>query len=1012
MAAQAAAACVRVLEEAHGDDHLMQGPLLDAAEMLQQWAVDPAQLACSVADEEWFQHVLQLVQQHQQQSGAAEAGASSGGGGSKAKAKGKGGKPKRGAGSAAKKLASGGGSGGRSVMEWLDTSLDTVLLSEERGIAMDVVVRMRAVADASVRTSSADVVEWRELHSSPMPPTVFSELLRQCEARSGPQLLPFMAPGPNGLACHPSTFPWAEGGLARGALARMASDSLPPGLVKERQWPVLQQATSANVAVVTAAIGRHEEESSELALFVRELGGVCEGWEELAAEARELSKQRVQPFGDKWQSMLDSFKEDSQLAKQKYDGNKRASKAAQEVRKLELADIMFKQYEEELKQFGMRWVGLFRSSLEEKVGGLLREDAAWLVDRIEGALERVGTQAAAAEDPVIARVRGATVTTLKSWKAASKVIFNQWSSGLEALEESLDDKDNDEFADARDGDSDEAEGEAGEEDTAADSFIPTGLKLKWEAASAEGWEAKCGLLDDKDFRRRLRKAESKASACMRAALQLLESLLGVPCGSGSASESSVRALGPALTTSRKRGSLVSLGGMTVLATAAGLVVSLESTVTPAMMKAKGVTNARKGGNSFATTVAETEQPYQDGVVWALDAMDDCIRRSLLSAAQEAAKTAPPPTGERDEEDGPPSLDTVEVGLSVAAAKAEAEATEEKRRREAEKKKKATAKKNQKRDADKAAQAETKAKQEAERREQAEVERQAAAGRKQEADAKRAQEDAARQQKKKEAREAQRQRRQELQRQQAEQAQQAEEAAAAATAAAAVAVVDDFDEPIQQQQRRPQSSLGPRANAASFEPASFPAALAVAPAAASAVSTSYSPEVLASLDKDLLVAICLQADSHRRTALAEQLAASNAATKAQREVGELRQMVAMLEQAVLSQQQQAQQQAQLAQQQATAAAAAAAPAVHSMSLGGYDNIMGAIGGSIGTGYGGGAIGGGGFGLPGGGGGAVGRGGIGGLHGYAQQQQAPQQQQRQPQQAAAAAAQSSYPQHPQW
>ena len=150
-----------------------------------------------------------------------------------------------------------------------------------------------------------------------------------------------------------------------------------------------------------------------------------------------------------------------------------------------------------------------------------------------------------------------------------------------------------------------------QEDTAAGSFIPTGLKLKWEAATSDGWEAKCGLLDDKDFRRRLRKAESKASACMRAALQLLESLLGVPCGSGGAAESSVRALGPALTTSRKRGSLVSLGGMTVLATAAGLVVSLESTVTPAMMKAKGVTNARKGGNAFATTVAETEQPYQD-----------------------------------------------------------------------------------------------------------------------------------------------------------------------------------------------------------------------------------------------------------------------------------------------------------------------------------------------------------------------------------------------------------------
>ena len=60
MAASAAAACLRVLQEAHGDEHLAQGPLADAAEQLQKWAVNPAQLASSVADEEWFQHVLQV----------------------------------------------------------------------------------------------------------------------------------------------------------------------------------------------------------------------------------------------------------------------------------------------------------------------------------------------------------------------------------------------------------------------------------------------------------------------------------------------------------------------------------------------------------------------------------------------------------------------------------------------------------------------------------------------------------------------------------------------------------------------------------------------------------------------------------------------------------------------------------------------------------------------------------------------------------------------------------------
>ena len=732
--AEAAATCVRVLDSS--SDGASDGPLHEAAERLQSWAVAPSELESSVPDGEWFQHVLQLIQQHQQSVGAASAGgagsASSGGGSGSAKGKAKGkAKPKRGGGSSASKKATGPAMQ-RSVMEWLDSSLDAVLLSEERGIAMDVVVKMRAIADASVRASSADVVEWRELHSSPMPSTVFAELLRQCEARSGPQLLPTMAPGPNGLACHPSTEPWSQDGAARVALARMAADVLPPPTSPARTWPALELATGANTAVVAAAAARHEEESSELALFVRELGGVCEGWEDLAAEARGLAKQCVQPFGDKWQSMLDSFKEDAQLAKQKYDGNKRASKAAQEVRKLELADIMFRQYEEELKQFGTRWLGLFRTSLEDKVGSLLREDAAWLVDRMEGALERVGTAAKQEEDPVIPRVRGATITTLKSWKAASKLIRDQWSAALEALEDSLSTED-DGFTDARDGEEPE-QAEEEDETGGTGGFIPAGVRLKWEAATAEGWDAKCGLLDDKDFRRRLRKAESKASTCLRAALQLLESLLGVPCGSGggggggggnSAADEQQQAMkGPvdqALITSRKRGSLVSLGAMTVLTTATGLAVSLDSIVTPAMMTAIGVSNAAKGRHAFATTVAETERPYREGVTWGLDAMDDCIRRSLLQTAAEVAKIAPPPPLDSDSLGGDGEMfERVEIGVNPAVAKAEQEAAEEKKRREAEKKKKKTAAKNQKRDAEKAAQAEAKAKLEAEKRAQAEA----------------------------------------------------------------------------------------------------------------------------------------------------------------------------------------------------------------------------------------------------------------------------------------------------
>lgn len=709
-----AATCLRVLDTEGASD----AALLEAAELLQNWAVAPAELQASVPDAEWFGHVLQLIQQYQQTASSGAGAGSSAGSKAKTKRGGSKAKTKRGAGSVttSRKAAPG---LERSVMEWLDSSLDAVLLSEERGIAMDVVMRMRAIADASVRASSVDVVEWRELHTSPMSHTVFAEVLRKCEARTGPQLLPIMAPGPNGLACHPSTEPWAQDGAARAALSRMATDALPPETSPVRKWPALELVTSSNDAVVAAAASRHEEESSDLALFVRELGGVCEGWEELATEARGLAKQCVQPFGDKWQSMLDSFKEDAQLVKQKYDGNKRASKAAQEVRKLELADVMFRQYEEELKQFGTRWLGLFRTSMEDKVGDLLREDAGWLVDRMEGALERVGTEAKEGESPVIPRIRGATITTLKSWKAASKLIRDQWSAALGALEDSLMEDDG-EFEDARDDDQPNPD-EEDEEDGGGGSagFIPTGVRLKWEAATAESWDAKCALLDDKDFRRRLRKAESKASACMRAALQLLESLVGVPCGSGGGGSANSAAedqqmKGPvdqALVTSRKRGSLVSFGAMAVLTTAAGLAISLD--------------NGVKGQNSVETTMAEAQAPYREGVVWALEAMDDCIRRSLLRTAADVAHTAPPPP-----EDGSDQIagegetfERIEMGVSLAAEKAAQEAAEEKKRREAEKKKKKTAAKNQKRDAERAAQAEAKAKLEAEKRAQAEAERQ-------------------------------------------------------------------------------------------------------------------------------------------------------------------------------------------------------------------------------------------------------------------------------------------------
>ena len=51
---------------------------------------------------------------------------------------------------------------------------------------------------------------------------------------------------------------------------------------------------------------------------------------------------------------------------------------------------------------------------------------------------------------------------------------------------------------------------------------------------------------------------------------------------------------------------------------------------------------------------------------------------------------------------------------------------------------------------------------------------------------------------------------------------------------------------------------------------------------------HKTQVLARLDKDLLITICLQAEEQRRLALAEQMAASSAAAKATSEVAQLRQ----------------------------------------------------------------------------------------------------------------------------
>ena len=96
---------------------------------------------------------------------------------------------------------------------------------------------------------------------------------------------------------------------------------------------------------------------------------------------------------------------------------------------------------------------------------------------------------------------------------------------------------------------------------------------------------------------------------------------------------------------------------------------------------------------------------------------------------------------------------------------------------------------------------------------------------------------------------------------------------------------------------------------------------------------HDTQVLARLDKDLLITICLQAEEQRRIALAEQMAASNAAAKATSEVAQLRQTVANLQQAIISLPQQSVQTQQHMQHQHVQQPAASS--MYNSTMGGGD-----------------------------------------------------------------------------
>eukprot|EP01048_Picozoa_sp_COSAG05_P038631 COSAG05_NODE_18714_length_304_cov_0.756098_1_plen_100_part_11 len=100
---------------------------------------------------------------------------------------------------------------------------------------------MRAIADASIRETSADVAEWRELHACPMPPSRFSANLERSAATLGSApILPHIAPAPPDGAvwmCDPNTDPWGAKGVASAALRAVAANggALPNAVA--HKWP-------------------------------------------------------------------------------------------------------------------------------------------------------------------------------------------------------------------------------------------------------------------------------------------------------------------------------------------------------------------------------------------------------------------------------------------------------------------------------------------------------------------------------------------------------------------------------------------------------------------------------------------------------------------------------------------------------------------------------------------------------------------------------------------------------
>jgi hypothetical protein len=268
-------------------------------------------------------------------------------------------------------------------------------------------LQTRAIVDKSSRLSADDVAEWREDVSAPACPQAFDTVLSAVQSGYGGRLLlAAIAPADvqQGDGSDPAAFlfgcPQTDGGNAQpyavlSQLAVSGDAAAGPALSRRDDgWPGLGPVVERQNAVVELAAARQQKKGTEQKRFTEKLSKMAVGWDVLALEARGLLKEDpLMPFAERWPLIMQAAAAESKV-KTEYDPSagkgKRAQKAALELKKLAAADRMFEDYCADIRHFGVRWMGLLRSTLEDKVAKALHDHTGWLKEEFGAAVGRLG----------------------------------------------------------------------------------------------------------------------------------------------------------------------------------------------------------------------------------------------------------------------------------------------------------------------------------------------------------------------------------------------------------------------------------------------------------------------------------------------------------------------------------------------------------------------------------------------------------------------------------------------